>query len=31
MVQMVRTWERFAPERQEQLRRDAARFLDALA
>ena len=31
MAQMVRTWERFAPERQEQLRRDAARFLDALA
>ena len=31
MAQMVRTWERFAPERQEQLRQDAARFLNTLA
>ncbi|HEX4846589.1 MAG TPA: cryptochrome/photolyase family protein [Novosphingobium sp.] len=31
MAQMVRTWDRFAPEKQEQLGRDAARFLDSLA
>ena len=31
MAQMVRTWERFAPDKQEQLRRDAGRFLDSLA
>ncbi len=31
MAQMVRTWERFAPEKQEQLLRDAARFLGTLA
>ena len=31
MAQMVRTWDRFAPDKQEQLRRDAARFLESLA
>ena len=31
MAQMVRTWERFAPDKQEQLRRDAGRFLASLA
>ena len=31
MAQMVRTWDRFAPDKQEQLRRDAGRFLDSLA
>lgn len=31
MAQMVRTWDRFAPEKQEQLRRDAGGFLAALA
>ena len=31
MAQMVRTWERFAPDKQEQLRRDAGRFLGSLA
>jgi deoxyribodipyrimidine photolyase-related protein len=30
MAQMVRTWERFAPDKQEQLQRDAERFLSAL-
>ncbi len=30
MAQMVRTWERFAPEKQEQLARDADRFLATL-
>jgi deoxyribodipyrimidine photolyase-related protein len=30
MVQMVRTWERFAPEKQAQLQRDAGAFLAAL-
>ncbi len=30
MVQMVRTWDRFAPERQAQLGRDAAAFLATL-
>ncbi|MEN9926041.1 MAG: hypothetical protein RL268_2167 [Pseudomonadota bacterium] len=31
MAQMVRTWDRFAPDKQEQLRRDAGHFLDSLA
>lgn len=31
MAQAVRTWERFAPDRQDQLRRDAERFLAGLA
>ena len=31
MAQMVRTWDRFAPEKQAQLRRDAARFLERLS
>lgn len=31
MAQMVRTWDRFTPEKQEQLGRDAARFLESLA
>ncbi|WP_374285396.1 cryptochrome/photolyase family protein [Novosphingobium sp.] len=31
MAQAVRTWERFAPDRQEQLWRDAERFLAGLA
>ena len=31
MAQMVRTWNRFAPDKQEQLRRDAGHFLDSLA
>jgi len=31
MAQMVRTWDRFAPDKQEQLRRDAGCFLDSLA
>lgn len=31
MAQMVRTWDRFAPDKQEQLRRDAGRFLGSLA
>lgn len=30
MAQMVRTWERFTPDRQDQLRRDAGRFLATL-
>ncbi len=30
MAQMVRTWDRFEPEKQEQLTRDAERFLAAL-
>ena len=30
MAQMVRTWERFAPDKQEQLQRDAERFLATL-
>ncbi|MFM5949234.1 MAG: cryptochrome/photolyase family protein [Novosphingobium sp.] len=30
MAQMVRTWDRFAEEKQLQLRRDAGRFLDTL-
>jgi deoxyribodipyrimidine photolyase-related protein len=30
MAQMVRTWERFAPDKQAQLQRDADRFLAAL-
>lgn len=30
MAQMVRTWDRFAPDRQEQLRRDAGNFLASL-
>lgn len=31
MAQAVRTWERFAPDRQDQLRRDSERFLAGLA
>jgi deoxyribodipyrimidine photolyase-related protein len=31
MAQMVRTWEKFTPEKQEQLTRDAARFLAGLS